>query len=337
MQMRKKQLGASDLFVSVIGIGCWQFGGGNYWGPQSQQDVDRVVHQALDAGVNFFDTAEMYNDGASETSLGIALRGRRSEAIIGSKIAPAHMQPSTIRQHCEQSLKRLGTDFLDLYMVHWPMAAEQHQIREAFLTLQSLQQEGKIRYIGLSNHGIGQMRQVRDTGSTFIANELAYNLLSRAIEESLLPYCMQEQIGIIAYMPLQQGLLTGKYASLDEVKPMLARSRHFHHRRGDGARHGEDGAEEEINLALPELARIAEEQSISLSEMALAWVIANPAVTTAIVGCRNEQQLRSNLQGACMTLDAAVIDRLNRITGPVLDKLGPSPDYYENRANSRIS
>lgn len=335
--MLKRKLGASNISVSVMGIGCWQFGGGNYWGPQSQQDVDRVVHQALDAGVNFFDTAEMYNDGDSETSLGIALRGRRSEAVIGSKIAPSHMQPEAVRRHCEQSLKRLGTDYLDLYMVHWPMEAEQPQIREAFLTLQSLQQEGKIRSIGLSNHGVGQMRQVRDTGAAFIANELAYNLLSRAIEASLLPYCMREQIGVIAYMPLQQGLLTGKYASLDEVKPMLARSRHFHHSRGEGSRHGEDGAEEEINRALPELQLIAEEQGISLSELSLAWVIANPGIASTIVGCRNEQQLQANLQGARITLDPAVIERLNRITDPVLGKLGSSPDYYENRANSRIS
>ncbi len=334
--MQKRKLGNSDLLVSVIGIGCWQFGGGQYWGQQSQQDVNEVVHQALDAGVNFFDTAEVYNDGDSETSLGIALRGRRSEAVIGSKIAPSNMQPATLRQHCEQSLKRLGTDFLDLYMVHWPMAAEQQQIREAFQMLQSLQQEGKIRYIGVSNHGIEQMRQVRESGAAFVANELAYNLLSRAIEESLLPYCAREQVGVIAYMPLQQGLLTGKYASLEEMKPVRARSRHFHHRRGEGTRHGEDGAEDEINRALPELARIAKEQGISLSELALAWVIANPDIATTIVGCRNEQQLKANLQGACTTLDPSVIERLNRITGPVLEKLGSSPDYYENRAKSRI-
>lgn len=334
--MQKRKLGDSNISVSVIGIGCWQFGGGQYWGPQNQQDVNQVVHQALDAGVNFFDTAELYNDGDSEVSLGIALQGRRSEAVIGSKISPSNMQPATLRQHCEQSLNRLGTDFLDLYMVHWPMTSEPQHVQEAFHTLQSLQQEGKIRHIGLSNHGIGQMRQVRDTGTAFVANELPYNLLSRAIEVELLPHCMQEQIGVIAYMPLQQGLLTGKYASTDEVKPMLARSRHFHHLSGDGTRHGEDGAEVEINSALPELAIIAGELGISISELALAWVIANPAISTTIVGCRNEQQLKMNLQGAYITLDPAVIERLNKMTEPVLDKLGSSPDYYENRAKSRI-
>src|SRR5208282_1318175 len=112
-EMEYRKLGKSDLHVSVLGVGTWPFGGGDYWGAQNQDDVDQVVHRALDLGINFFDTAEMYNNGASETSLGIALKGQRDRAIIGSKVTPANAAPDTMRKSCEQSLKRLGTDYID--------------------------------------------------------------------------------------------------------------------------------------------------------------------------------------------------------------------------------
>jgi len=326
--MRKRKLGRSDLDVSVIGMGCWQYGGGHYWGEQSQKDVNEVVHKALDLGINFFDTAEVYNDGDSERSLGIALQGKRDKAIIGSKISTANTQPDTLRDHCEASLQRLQTDYLDLYMLHWPINSRsvkhftdnqrliEHPptVQEVFGTLLDLQKEGKIRHIGISNHGINQMHEVQDTGVPFVANELAYNLLSRAIEDSILPYCVANRIGIIAYMPLLQGLLTGKYSSLEEVKPMQARSRHFHHTRGEGSRHGETGAEFEISQALKEIQVIADESGIQMMELALAWAIANEGITTAIVGSRNIEQLMLNVQGANVELSIDVISRLNKIT-----------------------
>ena len=195
--MEKRRLGKSDLHVSVLGLGCWQFGSseGSYWGAQDQQDVNEVVARALDAGINFFDTAEMYNEGQSEVSLGIALRGKRHQAVIGSKILPAHMHPSVIEARCDASLKRLGTDYIDLYMVHWPIQSHAYEgeapdLQEAFHALDRLRQAGKIRHIGISNHGIRQMREVEDTGVEVAANELAYNLFSRAIEAEILPYCV---------------------------------------------------------------------------------------------------------------------------------------------------
>lgn len=334
--MEKRRLGNSELHISVLGLGCWPFGGGeeSYWGAQSQTDVDKVVHSALDAGLNFFDTAEMYNDGNSEISLGIALRGRREEAVIGSKISPAHMRPERIAASCEASLKRLQTDYIDLYMVHWPI---RDGIQEAYEALDRLRQEGKIRCIGISNHGVGQMQEALSTGVEIAANELAYNLFSRAIEREILPYCASRHIGVIGYMPLQQGLLTGKYDSLGDIHPNLTRSRHFHHRRGAGARHGEEGAEAEIEQALRELKLAAQESNVSLGELALAWTIANPNITSVIVGTRNLNQLESNTRGATRKLDRRTVDRLNAITDPVLAKLGGNPDYYENRASSRIS
>jgi myo-inositol catabolism protein IolS len=348
--MKKRKLGESNLEVSVLGMGCWQYGGGSYWGEQSQKDVDEVVHKALDFGVNYFDTAEVYNDGESELSLGISLKGRREKAIIGSKISTSNTHSSVLRAHCEASLKRLQTDYIDLYMLHWPISplsvkhftqdaaliANPPQLSEVFEALQSLQKEGKIRHIGISNHGIQQMKEVQAAGVKIAANEMAYNLLSRAIEESILPYCIKNQIGVIGYMPLLQGLLTGKYASLDGLRPLQARSRHFHHSRGEGTRHGEEGAEVEISQALREIGLLADELGIHTIILSLAWAVANEAICTTIVGSRNAAQLELNIQGASYELTPHTIQRLNEITEPVLQRLGSNPDYYESRLNSRI-
>lgn len=349
--MRKRTLGKSDLNVGVIGMGCWQYGSGTYWGPQSQQDVDQVVHKALDFGVNYFDTAEVYNDGDSERSLGIALKGRRHEAVIGSKIGTANTVPAVLRAHCDASLQRLQTDYIDLYMLHWPLnpLSVKHytsdeklienppNVEDVFHTLQQLQKEGKIRYIGVSNHGVNQMEEVQATGVPFVANQLCYNLLSRGIEESVLPYCIEHGVGAIGYMPLQQGLLTGKYARLEDVKPMLARTRHFHHSRGTGSRHGEEGAEAEIDTALQAIRNIADELGVSISALSLAWSVTNEGMSTTIVGSRNIEQLMLNLEGAELELSSDIVAALNDVTQPVLDKLGANPDYFENRNNSRIS
>jgi myo-inositol catabolism protein IolS len=348
--MEKRQLGYSDLHISTIGMGCWQYGGGKYWGPQNQSDVDEIVRYALDMDINYFDTAEVYNDGESERSLGLALKGIRDRAIIGTKVTPANTSPNKLRQSCEGSLRRLQTDYIDLYMVHWPITphgiehfTDDHAIignppslAEAFETLIALQKEGKIRHIAISNHGVKQMKEVQSTGAKIAANELAYNLFSRGIETDIIPYCKSNAIGMIGYMPLQQGLLSGKYKTLDEIKPMQARSRHFRQGRGEGSRHGEDGAESEIIEALVQIQALADQLGVSISVLSLAWVIANKDITTTIVGSRNIEQLKSNIQGATFHMEEDVYLKLNQITEPVLQKLGSNPDYYENRNNSRI-
>jgi myo-inositol catabolism protein IolS len=349
--MRRRTLGASDLQLSVLGMGCWQYGGGSYWGEQSQKDVDAVVHGALDMGINYFDTAEVYNEGNSETSLGVALKGRRSEAVIGSKISTANARPEHVKRHCEASLRRLQTDYIDVYMLHWPLTplAVKHytedpelianlpSVAEVFEALNLLKQEGKIRHIGISNHGVKQMEEVRATGVPVETNELAYNLLSRAIEDGIIPYCAQHQIGIIGYMPLLQGLLTGKFASLDEIRPLQARSRHFHHSRGQGSRHGEEGAEHEIYTALRQIEAVAKQLGVSVGTLSLAWAIANEHICSTIVGSRNLEQLVMNSKGAAYELGSDVLKHLHAITEPVWMKLGSNPDYYENRNNSRVT
>ena len=195
--------------ISVMGIGGWSYGGGDYWGPQAQEDVDAVAHAALDHGINFFDTAEGYNEGRSEEAVGEALKGRRDEAVVATKISPNNTEPTVLREHCEASLRRLQTDYIDIYIVHWPIT--EHSVEDAFATLTALKEEGKIRSIGVSNFGVEQLSEALATGVQIDVNQVCYNLLSRAIELEILPLCQKHGMGILGYMPLLQGLLTGMY------------------------------------------------------------------------------------------------------------------------------
>jgi myo-inositol catabolism protein IolS len=326
--------GNSGFTLPVLGIGCWSFGGGDYWGPQDQKEVNAIVHRALDCGANYFDTAEAYNDGRSEQALGLALKGRRSEAIIGAKVPPNYTESSVLRQHCEASLQRLQTDRIDIYMVHWPIT--DYSVADAFATLHDLQVEGKIRSIGVSNFGTRQLSDALSTGVRIDVNQYCYNLLARAIEIELLPACSHLGIGVLAYMPLLQGLLTGKYASPDEMPPSRTRTRHF---RGDrkGSRHGEAGAEPETFAALAGIREIACELQVPMAQVALAWILSRPAITCILAGARSVAQLDENRLGVALQLSPEVITRLDTLTEPLLHQLGASPDYYQARDQGRTA
>ena len=346
--MQTRSAGTSGLILPVLGVGCFSFGGGAYWGDQSQRDVDEVVARALDLGVNFFDTAESYNDGTSELALGTALRGRRDAAIIGTKISPHNCYRAEVRRHCEASLGRLGTDRIDLYMIHWPLnpsslrhytddaarLATPPSIAEAMAALDELRREGKILHVGVSNFGVAQLAEALATGVPLVLNELPYSLLSRGIEPALLPACAGSGLGVLAYHPLAQGVLSGKFTTLDEVPPMRARTRHF---RGDrpGSRHGGPGCEAELAAALGDLRRAAGEARLPLGDLAIAWAIANPAITSVLVGARNRAQLEANVRAAQTPLDPALRAALARVTDPIMEKLGPVVDLFQSPEDSR--
>lgn len=349
--MEKRELKKTKIKLSILGVGCWAFGGGDYWGEQAQKDVEAVVHEALNHGINYFDTAEAYNDGASEKSLGMALKGRRKEAIIGSKISPSNTEPSVLREHCEVSLRRLKTDYIDIYMLHWPLnprsirhftedeeiISSPPSLNVVYEELLNLKKEGKIREIGLSNFGVEQMKEFEEKGGEFVVNELPYNLLSRAIEDSILPYCKEHDIGIIGYMALQQGLLAGIYPDPDSVPQMQAHSRHFHHKRGQGkSRHGEEGAEKEVFKAISGVKGVAEELGLHIAQLSLAWAMSREELTCTLVGSRNLKELQANIKAVSLGINSEITEKLNKITEPVLKKLGTNPDYYENRNKSRI-
>lgn len=348
--MEKRRCGNSDLQLSALGTGCWAFGGGEYWGNQNQQDVNKVVHRSVELGINYFDTAEVYNDGRSELSLGQALKDiPRDKVVIGTKIAPSNTRPATLTEHCQASLKRLGTDYIDLYMVHWPICP--HSIRhftndqqlidnpptaqEAFATLLQLQQQGKIRYIGVSNFGTKRLRQAQNCGVQIIANELPFSLLTRAIEFQALPYCRDNAIGVIGYMTLLQGLLADIYPTLSDVPPWQRRTRHFHYKSCELSRHGDPGAEAETNQALADIRAIAAEHKTTMPQIALQWSLAGNGITCALVGARNITELEANIKAASEPLAAQIVEKLNTATNLLMEKLGPSFDYYESTANDR--
>ena len=321
--MERRVCGKSGIEISPMGIGCWSYGGGDYWGPQEQSDVTAVANAALDAGINFFDTAEGYNSGRSEEALAIALKGRRHEVVIGTKVSKP--DPATIRERCEASLQRLQTDYVDIYMIHWPH--DEISIEESMAELTRLQKDGLIRAIGVSNFGVEQLTAALETGTSVAVNQLCYNLLSRAIEPELLPLCRKHDVGILGYMPLLQGILTGQYKRAEEIPPVHARFRHFRDDRPQ-ASHGEEGAEEEMFETLESIREVAEAEQIPMSRLAIAWAMARPGITCMLVGTRNVGELAENLHAVAYAPSAEVIERLDEITAPLLAKLGANPDYF---------
>jgi aryl-alcohol dehydrogenase-like predicted oxidoreductase len=345
--MEMRQCGRSGLRLSALGIGCWEFGGGEYWGEHSQADANAAVRRAVSLGISYFDTAEVYNEGRSEESLGRALQGvPRDRVVVGTKIAPSNTEPDVLVEHCEASLRRLRTDYVDLYMVHMPITppAIAHftkrlvrpSVPDAFSTLLKLQEQGKIRYIGVSNFGVERLNEAMSFGAGIAANQLAYNLLARAIELEILPHCWKVGVGVIGHMTLMQGLLADLYPTLDDVPLWQRRTRHFNPRRaGALCRHGEEGAEEETMQAITAIRAIAARHGMKTAEIAVRWALAGKGITCSLVGCRNAEEVEADATAASEPLAPEIVEELNAATLPLLQKLGPSFDYYEGAHNDR--
>lgn len=344
-----RRCGSSDLMLPVLGLGCWAFGGGDYWGPQSQSDVDTIVRHAIDHGCNFFDTAEAYNGGASETSLGHALRGvARAQVIICTKISPSHTAPAEVVAHCEASLRRLQTDYVDLYMVHWPItassirhfsaqAAPTPSVSEAFAALDGLRRAGKIRHIGVSNFGRRHLTEALATGVPIAVNELPYSLLARAIENDVLPFCRERKVGVLGYMSLLQGVLGDRYRRLADLPEYRRRTRHFNATSTPLSRHRTAGAEAETEAALEAVRGVARRLGMTTAELALKWACSGEGITSSLCGARDVEALQANIKAALEPINPAVRAELTRLTQPLLERLGPSFDYYEHPENDRTA
>ncbi|SFS73899.1 aldo/keto reductase [Paenibacillus sp. BC26] len=328
--MKYNLMGDSDLSVSALGIGCWPFGGG-YWGDQSQEDVKRVVHGAIDSGINFFDNAEGYS--GSEESLGNALDGKRSQVIICDKVGIKETdQERTESLH--GALNKLKTDYIDLYMIHWP-SRDKQKVIDTLLLFDKFRREGKIRHIGVSNFGMQQMGWIEESGVKVIANQLCYNIACRAIESAIWPMCKEVGYGVVGYMPIMQGLLTGKYKDTSEVPYNRTGSRHFADNGVNNANHREPGVEAEMFELVDHLNRISARLGISTSQLSLAYSI-NKGITSTIAGIRDLDQLEHNNVAAGLDLSAEVMAELDALSNDINHKLGNSPDLYVNRAESRI-
>lgn len=327
--MEYRKLGTSSLEVSCIGFGCWGISGGPMWGPQDESESVRALQTALDQGVTFFDTAEGYGAGYSEEVVGKALAVRRDEAIVASKVLPENLDPVALRRSCENSLRRLSMDCIDLYQIHWPTPpGDPDAVVE---TLTRLRSEGKIRHVGVSNFGPPDLEEYPD--DLFVSNQIGYNLLFRAVEYSVIPATILRGMSIISYSTLLHGILGGDYRSADDVPPNRARTRHFSAGR-EQVRHGESGHEELTFSTLDRIREHASEIGVTTRELAVKWVLSRPNVATVLIGSRSAAQARENAALGRTDLPPETIVRLDEITTPLKEAMGPNPDMWQ--AESRI-
>jgi len=293
--MPTRRLGNSDLSITPVGFGAWAIGGGGWafaWGPQDDADSVGAIREALDLGINWIDTAAVYGLGHSEEVVARALEGVRDRPYVFTKCARVwdakaqigkSLKAESIRRECEASLRRLKVDVIDLYQLHWPEPPE--DIDEGWRTMVKLKEEGKVRWIGVSNFSAAQMERVSRYGP-ITSLQPPYSVLRREIEDSALPYCRAHDIGVIVYSPMQSGLLTGAW-SKERLAALPA---------DDWRREKNKHFQEPLfsrNLQLVELLRaIGGRHGKSPGEVAIAWTLRHPAVTGAIVGARRPGQLR---------------------------------------------
>ena len=330
--MQYRKLGSTDIEVSAVAFGCWAIVGGFNWGPQDEADSLAALRAAYDAGVTFFDSAEIYGDGYSEQLVGKALGDVRDSIVIASKVSADHFAPADLREACERSLHNLGTDRIDLYQLHWP--SREIPVAETLGVLAELEAEGKIRACGVSNFGPRDLAECLATGRPIANNQLAYNMLFRAIEFEILPTCVREGIGVLCYSPMLQGLLTGKFASADDVPVDRARTRHFACTRRD-ARHSEPGAEAETFAAIAGIRQVAAELGQPMANVALAWLLAQEGVTSVLAGGRNPEQARANAGAGDLVLPDDAIARLSAVAEPLKVKLGANADMWQTESRIR--
>jgi len=329
--MKYKKLGQSELKVSVISMGCWAISGDSTWGPQKESEAIDAIYTALDAGINFFDTAEVYGDGYSEKIVGQALSKRRKEAIIATKVSPNHLRPNDLRESCENSLRNLQTDYIDMYYIHWPNW--KIPIEDTLLELEKLKEEGKIRLIGCSNFGKIDLTELLKKGRVEV-NQLPYNLIWRAIEYEIQPICLENKVAIACYSPLAQGLLAGKFNSADEVPEGRARTRHFSGNRPQ-VRHGEVGAEKETFETLAKIKKICEKINTPMTQVSLSWLLSRPGIASIIVGARNPQQININVKAAELKLPPEILEQLSLASEDLKRKLGSNPDMWDSDSRMR--
>ncbi|HUW61852.1 MAG TPA: aldo/keto reductase [Candidatus Bathyarchaeia archaeon] len=330
--MEYRKLGTSKLNVSVISFGAWQIGDPAYWTSDTESDQERTVFSALDAGINLIDTAEMYGAGESESALGRVLGPRRDSVVIASKVLPENCAPEKLRRACESSLERLRTDRIDLYQIHWPF--RDVPFEAAYDELVRLRQEGKIREVGVSNFGPLDLTAWFDAGEC-VSNQLAYNLAFRAAEDAIVPWCTAHGVGVLVYTPLLQGILSGRWKSVEDIPQMRRRTRHFASSR-PGVMHDGPGHEPLLLELLEELERLAGELGQAPATLALSWLLGRPGVTSVIVGARNVAQLQRNLESVDAVLPDWAAERLEAIGAPLKEAMGPNPDMWREGSGARI-
>lgn len=315
--MQTRKLGNSKLKLTTLGFGTWALGGGDWsfgWGDQNEREGIDAVIAAVDNGINWIDTAPVYGGGVAETTVGKAIKalgpGRRP--IIATKCGRLMRSPNQIDkvlkresviQECEDSLKRLGVDCIDLYQMHWPEPDE--EIEEGWSALVELKAQGKVREIGVSNHSVAQLKRLAAIHPV-ASLQPPYSMLKAAAQDELLPYCGAQGIGVVCYSPMYKGLLTGKF----DAKRIASLSDSDHRSRDSEFQ----SPTVDAHLGLVDCLRpIAEGHGRTLAELAIAWVLRRKEVTSAIVGSRRPEQVAETVKAADWQLseaDATTIDQL---------------------------
>ncbi len=305
--MHTRKLGNSDLNITAVGFGAWAIGGAGYdfgWGPQEDADSIAAIHRALELGVNWIDTAAVYGIGHSEEVVGRALktwRGVRPHIFTKcamrwdaqGRVTKVHKRDSILKE-CDDSLRRLQTDVIDLYQIHWPPEDNGPDVEESWQTMADLQQQGKVRWISVSNYSVEQMKRLEKI-APITSDQPPYSLLRRKIENDVLPYCEQRNIGTIIYSPMLSGLLTGA----------MTKERAANLPADDWRTRNPEFREPKLskNLELVERMRsVGKRYNRTPGEVAIAWALRLPAVTGAIVGARNATQAEGVMSAGELTL-----------------------------------
>jgi len=310
--MQSRQLGKTDIHLSPIIMGTWQTGKSMWTGIDDAQS-EKAIQAAVDAGITAFDTAEAYGNGHSEKILGKAIGSRRDQVQILSKVFSNHLKYDQVIGACNRSLKNLGTDYLDLYQVHWPpgsFGAKPVALEETMRALTDLKDQGKIRAIGVSNFSLDQLKAISQIGP-IESLQPPYSLLWRHVETDSMAWCRDNQVTILAYSPMAQGLLTGKFGPDHQFEKGDHRSSN---------RLFQPDVYPHVQQALEALGTIAQEKGISMAQLALAWVIAKPGVC-AIAGARDAGQSADNAQAADVRLSQDELDAMDRISRAVTDRI----------------
>jgi aryl-alcohol dehydrogenase-like predicted oxidoreductase len=303
--MEKRRLGNSDMDITPLGVGAWAIGGGGWefgWGPQNDSDSLAAIHEALDRGINWIDTAAVYGLGRSESVVARVLKARSKRPFVFTKCSMVwnehgeighSLKVASIRREVEDSLRRLNIDVIDLYQVHWPNP--DGDIEEGWTEMARLKEEGKVRYIGVSNFNVRQMKRAQRI-APITSLQPPYSLLAREPEQEILPYALRSNIGVIVYSPMYSGLLSGAMtrARIAQLAPDDWRQRNPNFQEPLLSR----------NLRLVQLLReIGDRYGRTPGEVAIAWTLHNFAVTAAIVGIRTPQQVEGIIGAGEFRLD----------------------------------
>jgi len=315
--MRTRKLGYTNLQFTTVGLGTWAIGGGGWewgWGPQDDTESIASLRRGLDLGINWIDNAAAYGLGHAEEVVGQAIAGRRDETIVATKCGLVwkegspnisnNLKADSVRAECEASLRRLNVDVIDLYQIHWPVPDE--QIEEGWATIADLIQEGKVRFGGVSNCSVEQMKRLQKI-HPIASLQPPYSMLERGVEEGLLEFCAANDIGVICYGPMQNGLLTGKYtkekiAAMPDEDWRKHRSPHFQ----------EPSLSANLDL-IDSLRPVAERHGRTVAQLAVAWVLRRPEVTAAIVGSRRPSHIEETVLAGDWVLDPQDVTEIDAL------------------------